>query len=253
MSQEEEVSIVFEESHRELAQALADEFIQYGFKVLSGPRKLSKCETYPNITYYCARQNTLNIILASQELFRNGRKYFEEFSKSIKKRQSNIQVLSMDNRWLTIRSETIDPFKSIVFHELFDSSDTPENRTLLAQALVGRVQTNASQISHLNRSRILNFLDATHESVEVSHDANELKGQINFSMFSCAQGFSGQTTNYLVLFPRSSIERTKSYIEDHCPEILEADPTKTFVVRSKPTGELTPKQIEDAASILNIV
>lgn len=238
------ISLVFDEKDRDFAEFLANKFLAERFEVYTAPTRLPNCKSYQNVTYYRQISNSLNIALLSANLFRNHRNIFEEFSRAAANKQQNIQIISMDQDWQQIASPLIEPLRKVIFFENFSSQDNDRNATVLADHLLHRVRAGDQMVSHMTKAHVLQFLSASYSQTEIRFDANELRGQIEFLVVDCKQLAHGQYDRYLVLFPKASLEKTRDYLRELEPALLDFPKPRLYTIRSKPHGDLTVRQRE---------
>lgn len=194
----EEISIVFHKNDTAFAQAIRDHFSDDGFSVGTGPNALLGSIKYQDIRHHTQISNASNIILMSKDLFRDNREFVELFAEKVSRDWVNIQIVSMDDEWTSIKSELIDTLKSVSFISVRKDKTLKLAARGIAKTIEKSIAEKSELISHFDHRSFINLLNGLFGSCSVLASENISKASISFTVCECKHP-SGESERYLAI------------------------------------------------------
>jgi len=244
------VSILFHEANSKQALAVAKELDIAGYKVIAGPSRLEGFDSYSLPKQYTGRKLAATILLMSNNFYRNYRNFFNTFADALNAERTNLYIASMDPDWNHIQDPAIQSLKKVSYFQELKNPFDNRSTELLAERIRRRVVGDPFKSSHMTMSHFESFLRASYDPVKKLIDVNELNGQVAFTIFDCTHTSSQQIERYLILYPRTSLEMTSSYLKENHPG-YQSGCDKLYVVRSEPGQELSVLQSQNLISLFN--
>ena len=222
---------------------MRDYFASEGFSICTGPSALEGSRKYQDIRHHAQLSNAANVLFMSKDMYRDNRQLVELFAEKASRDWSNIQIISMDEDWLLIKSDSLELLKSISFIPLRHDKPLDVAAIGIAKRIQASIESKSERISHFDQQSFVDLLRGLFGSCKVIASENIAKASIVFTLCECRHP-SGEFERYLAVFPKSSLEATSLYLQENLPGEM-AKASRAYVVRSDPRQELSVLQKEN--------